>query len=94
MANEFKRINLLCDGNYILPSNVGGAFPQYPTTLGANQVCTLAGSVPGQQFVRGRDYIYASFEYNVDDQWRNWGITIVFFVYVPLRCPPSSQADA
>ncbi|GAA5846326.1 hypothetical protein JCM5353_001490 [Sporobolomyces roseus] len=80
MANEFKRINLLCDGNYILPSNLGGAFPQYPSTLGVNQVCTLAGSVPGQQFVRGRDYIYASFEYNVDDQWRNWGITIVFFV--------------
>ncbi|GAA5923733.1 uncharacterized protein JCM15063_003745 [Sporobolomyces koalae] len=80
MSNEFKRINLLCDGSYILPSSLGGVLPQYPATLGANQVCTLAGSVPGQQYVRGSDYIYDSFQYNVADQWRNWGITIVFFV--------------
>ncbi|GAA5882789.1 hypothetical protein JCM16303_002456 [Sporobolomyces ruberrimus] len=80
MSNEFKRIDLLCDGSYILPSNLGGAFPQYPGSLGPNQVCTLAGSVPGEQYVRGRDYIYSSFQYDVADQWRNWGITIVFFV--------------
>ncbi|GAA5847541.1 hypothetical protein JCM3766R1_000227 [Sporobolomyces carnicolor] len=80
MSNEFKRIDLLCDGSYILPSNLGGNFPQYPSALGPNQVCTLAGSVPGQQYVRGRDYIYSSFEYDIADQWRNWGITIVFFV--------------
>ncbi|GAA6025142.1 hypothetical protein JCM11491_000230 [Sporobolomyces phaffii] len=80
MSNQFKRVDLLCDGSYILPSNLGGQFPQYPSTLGANQVCTLAGSVPGQQYVRGRDYLYASFQYDIGDQWRNWGITIVFFV--------------
>ncbi|GAA5965734.1 hypothetical protein JCM21900_006739 [Sporobolomyces salmonicolor] len=80
MSNEFKRINLLCDSTYILPHNLNGAFPQYPSELGPNQVCTLAGSRPGNAYVAGRDYIQASFQYDIGEQWRNWGIVIVFFV--------------
>ncbi|CEQ38617.1 SPOSA6832_00050, partial [Sporobolomyces salmonicolor] len=76
----FKRINLLCDSTYILPHNLNGAFPQYPSELGPNQVCTLAGSRPGNAYVAGRDYIEASFQYDISQQWRNWGIVIVFFV--------------
>ncbi|GAA5969290.1 hypothetical protein JCM8115_006751 [Rhodotorula mucilaginosa] len=75
MDNEFKRIDLFCDGSYITP--YGG---NYPTTLGANQVCTLPGSQPGNPYVPGRDYLQAAFEYDIAHQWRNWGITIVFFV--------------
>ncbi|GAA5969283.1 hypothetical protein JCM8115_006749 [Rhodotorula mucilaginosa] len=74
MSNEFKRINLLCEGIYITP--IG---PGYPATLGPNQVCTLAGATPGNPIVPGRDYIYASFRFEIAHQWRNWGITIVFF---------------
>ncbi|BGP44752.1 ATP-binding cassette transporter snq2 [Rhodotorula kratochvilovae] len=80
MENEFKRINLLCEGSYITPNSLGGALPQYPTALGPNQVCTLAGSTAGNAIVPGRDYISAAFDYNVSEQWRNWGISIVFFV--------------
>ncbi|BGO92884.1 hypothetical protein NBRC10512_008005 [Rhodotorula toruloides] len=80
MANEFKRINLNCDVSYITPHNVNGQLTQYPGTLGPNQVCTLPGSSPGNPIVPGGAYISASFDYNVADQWRNWGITIVFFV--------------
>ncbi|GJN91548.1 hypothetical protein Rhopal_004571-T1 [Rhodotorula paludigena] len=80
MENEFKRIDLLCEGSYITPNSLNGALPQYPTALGDNQVCTLQGSTPGNPIVPGRDYISAAFDYDVNDQWRNWGITLVFFV--------------
>ncbi|GAA6062867.1 hypothetical protein JCM10212_000789 [Sporobolomyces blumeae] len=80
MASEFRRLNLFCDSDYILPHNIAGQLPQYPSTLGPNQVCTLAGSVPGQAYVSGADYINASFGYLVSEQWRNWGICLVFFV--------------
>ncbi|GAA5926233.1 hypothetical protein JCM3775_000963 [Rhodotorula graminis] len=79
MENEFKRIDLLCEGSYITPNSLGGALPQYPTALGANQVCTLAGATAGNPIVPGRAYISAAFDYNVSEQWRNWGITIVFW---------------
>ncbi|GAA5991262.1 hypothetical protein JCM10908_003228 [Rhodotorula pacifica] len=75
MDNEFKRINLACEYPYITPYG-----PGYPTNLGPNQVCTLAGSTPGNPVVPGRDYIQQSFQYNISEQWRNWGITLVFFV--------------
>jgi len=82
MINEFKRITLACNGAYIAPSGAG-----YPDTLGDNQVCTLAGSTPGQPNVPGSDYIQASFEYAQSTQWRNWGIVIVFFVgFAIMQC--------
>lgn len=67
MENEFRRIDLACVGSYITPS--GG---QYPTTLGANQVCTLPGSTPGNPVVPGSAYLQAAFSYDISHQWRNW----------------------
>ncbi|KWU42587.1 hypothetical protein RHOSPDRAFT_20945 [Rhodotorula sp. JG-1b] len=75
MDNEFKRIDLACEYPYITPYG-----PGYPAELGPNQVCTLAGSAPGNPSVPGRDYIYQAFRYDISHQWRNWGITIVFWV--------------
>ena len=75
MINEFKRVTLACVGSSIAPSGAG-----YPDTLGPNQVCTLQGSTPGNPDVPGADYISAAFNYEQSTQWRNWGITIVFFV--------------
>mgnify|MGYP001599324460 FL=1 len=63
MMNEFGRIDLVCDGSYITPFNVGG-LTKYPLALGPNQVCTLPGSVGGNPFVPGADYIRAAFEYD------------------------------
>lgn len=54
MMNEFKDLDLLCSGSSIVPSGSG-----YSTSVGMNQVCTLAGAKPGQQYVRGADYIQA-----------------------------------
>ncbi|GAA5828045.1 hypothetical protein JCM11251_005707 [Rhodosporidiobolus azoricus] len=80
MENEFKRITLQCVDAYITPNSLGGALPQYQDSLGANSVCTLQGSTPGVAGVPGRDYLSAAFDYDVSEQWRNWGISIVFFV--------------
>ncbi|GAA5871103.1 hypothetical protein JCM8547_005358, partial [Rhodosporidiobolus lusitaniae] len=80
MENEFKRLDLQCVGTYITPNSLGGALPQYPEALGPNQVCTLAGATAGNPVVSGADYLMASFEYDVSQQWRNWGITLVFFI--------------
>ncbi|ORY59909.1 pleiotropic drug resistance ABC transporter [Leucosporidium creatinivorum] len=79
MMNEFSRIDLTCDGAYITPRNVGG-ITKYPADLGPNQVCTLVGSTPGTAAVSGAQYIAGNFEYDVANLWRNFGITLVFFI--------------
>lgn len=53
MENEFQRINMLCDGTYIIPGNAG-VLDVYPNELGPNQVCNLFGAQPGQAQVSGR----------------------------------------
>ncbi|KAF8748804.1 ABC transporter [Rhizoctonia solani] len=52
MENEFYRIDMTCDGDYIIPHNAGDV-TKYPTILGPNQVCTLLGASPGQIRVSG-----------------------------------------
>ncbi|SCV67921.1 BQ2448_42 [Microbotryum intermedium] len=79
MVNEFKDLQLACSNSYITPRRVNG-LSQYPTTLGSNQVCTLLGSRPGQPFVAGADYIRASYDYEIIHLWRNFGLTLVFFI--------------
>ncbi|POW01968.1 hypothetical protein PSTT_12114 [Puccinia striiformis] len=75
MANEFKRLDISCEGPYILPNG-----PGYPTTLGPNQICTLRGSRPGNPIVSGADYIRASFNYSTHNVWRNFGIECGYIV--------------
>ncbi|KAK5162685.1 hypothetical protein LTR04_003110 [Oleoguttula sp. CCFEE 6159] len=73
MTNEFKRIDLTCVGQSLIPS--GQAYGDI-----AHQVCTLPGSVPGSAAVSGSRYIEAGFTYNPADLWRNWGIMVVLIV--------------
>ncbi|KAK5002876.1 ATP-binding cassette transporter snq2, partial [Cryomyces antarcticus] len=73
MINEFKRIDLTCVGQSLIPS--GQAYGDI-----AHQVCTLPGSVPGSAAVSGSRYIEAGFTYNPADLWRNWGIMVVLIV--------------
>ncbi|CCO36956.1 ABC transporter G family member 11 AltName: Full=ABC transporter ABCG,11 [Rhizoctonia solani AG-1 IB] len=40
MENEFYRIDMTCDGHYIIPHNVGNV-TKYPTTLGSNQILAM-----------------------------------------------------
>lgn len=83
MVNEFQRVTLTCDGNYVAPRNLSPEMTIYPDGLGPNQVCTLLGSTPGTDQVPGVDYIAASFEY-AGNIGRNIGILVAFFVGLGL----------
>ena len=74
MMNEFKRINLECTVESLIPSG-----PGYSTL--ENQVCTLPGSKPSVPSVTGSDYVITQFSYDPSDLWRNWGLIIVLIVF-------------
>ena len=78
MENEFKRIDMVCSPETLVPSG-----PGYDDIN--HQVCTLAGSVYGTDMVSGTAYIEQGFSYSPGDLWRNWGIVmaiIVFFLFL------------
>ncbi|KAK0537618.1 ATP-binding cassette transporter snq2 [Tilletia horrida] len=75
MINEFKGLNLQCTGHYITPRG-----PGFQDAVGPFQTCTLPGAVPGQQFVRGVDYIQAAFGFPSGDLWKCVGICLGYFV--------------
>lgn len=77
MVNEFKRVDLQCDGAYIVP--YGPGFPA--TVANTQQVCTLGGATAGQNSVSGMDYVSTSFDYARGHLWRNLGILIGFFIF-------------
>lgn len=68
MMNEYKRIDFTCDGSSIFPNNMGGRLPQYPTTLGDFQTCTIAGAEGGSNIISGRDFLLARYGLRVEDQ--------------------------
>ncbi|CAK9786637.1 ATP-binding cassette transporter [Cutaneotrichosporon oleaginosum] len=81
-ANEFSRITMRCDANYIIPTNI----PQlgitgYPSGVGPNQMCALPGSSPGTDMVTGTAYMAAGFQYSKAHIWRNFGVLIGWFCF-------------
>jgi ABC-type multidrug transport system ATPase subunit/ABC-type multidrug transport system permease subunit len=80
MMNEFKRLNLRCVEQSLIPNGPGYANLNY-------QVCTLLGSVPGNPIVSGTAYVKALFGYNIKDEWRNFSfiwILIIFFLTMTI----------
>jgi ATP-binding cassette subfamily G (WHITE) protein 2 (SNQ2) len=73
MENEFSRLTLTCTAESLIPSG-----PGYDSI--SNQVCTLAGSVPGTDQVSGSSYITTGFAYLPKDLWRNFGIIIALII--------------
>jgi pleiotropic drug resistance (PDR) family protein len=71
MVNEFHNRNFEC--NDFLPSG-----PGYDDISGLQQACRTIGSVPGQPFVNGDDYINSAFDYYAKNKWRNFGIMWAF----------------
>ncbi|OCF78442.1 ATP-binding cassette transporter [Kwoniella mangroviensis CBS 8886] len=81
-ANEFSRINLTCDTNYIIPHNIPTAgITGYPDEVGPNQLCSLVGSTPGSGAVSGSAYMNAGYSYSKSHVWRNYGVLLTFFVF-------------
>ncbi|KAI9446228.1 ABC-2 type transporter-domain-containing protein [Lactarius indigo] len=72
MENEFRRVTLTCDGDYVVPRNVGNV-TKYPAELGPNQICTLFGAQPGSRVVTGKDY---------NDLWRrNFVVLLALMIF-------------
>ncbi|CAI4051719.1 hypothetical protein SKDZ_15G2970 [Saccharomyces kudriavzevii ZP591] len=80
LINEFHDIKFPC-AEYV-PRG-----PAYANATGTNTVCTVVGSVPGQSYVLGDDFIRDSYEYYHKDKWRGFGIGmayVIFFFFVYL----------
>ncbi|TRM61565.1 ABC-2 type transporter-domain-containing protein [Schizophyllum amplum] len=79
MGNEFMRIDLACDGEYVVPRN-GNGVDKYPDVLGSNQACTLYGSTGGEQTVPGEDYIQSGYFLSSSDLWRRNFVVLIGFM--------------
>ncbi|KAJ2157085.1 ATP-binding cassette transporter snq2, partial [Coemansia sp. RSA 552] len=71
MCNEFRNLELRCTGTSLIPNGPG--FDNID-----NQVCTLQGAMPGQAFVRGRDYLAEGYQFYIDDQWIDFVALLCF----------------
>ncbi|KAJ1731009.1 ATP-binding cassette transporter snq2, partial [Coemansia biformis] len=73
MSNEFRNIEFRCAGANLIPNGPG--FDNIN-----HQVCTLQGAVPGQLYVRGRDYLAQGYSFYVDDQWKDFAAVLCFWI--------------
>jgi len=72
MVNEFHGREFRCGAT--------SAIPSYGTWEGGQKVCSAIGSVPGEEYVNGDDYINSSFQYYNSHKWRNVGILFAFMI--------------
>lgn len=76
ISSEFHGRKMNCDGNYLAPRG-----PTYQNLGPGEQVCSFSGSIPGQSWVSGDDYLRVAFTYSYSHVWRNLGILIGFFCF-------------
>ncbi|GAA5983374.1 hypothetical protein JCM10908_000258 [Rhodotorula pacifica] len=74
LTNEFRKLNVPC-------SNLIPTGPGYADVSTANQVCTTAGSAPGQTIINGSAYVLVNFGYKWSHTWRNLGFIFAFFFF-------------
>ncbi|KAJ6507866.1 pleiotropic drug resistance ABC transporter [Mycena vitilis] len=73
VANEFHTLKGSCAS--LVPQG-----PGYENITIANQVCATVGSVSGQAFVDGNNFIAVSYGYSYSNEWMNFGIVVAFAV--------------
>ncbi|KAM3455693.1 hypothetical protein NHJ6243_008442 [Beauveria neobassiana] len=73
MINEFHNRDFPCV-NYV------PAGPRYTEVGASNTVCSTVGSIPGNSYVRGDDYMESAYHYHAEYKWRNIGIIFAFMV--------------
>ncbi|KAK6197339.1 ABC-2 type transporter-domain-containing protein [Scheffersomyces amazonensis] len=76
ISTEFHGRKMECDGMYLTP---GG--PGYENLANGTQVCAFKGSVLGQTWVSGDEYLKVAFTYSFSHVWRNLGIMIAFLLF-------------
>ncbi|KAM0809867.1 putative ABC transporter domain-containing protein [Seiridium cardinale] len=55
--------------------------PSYANSTATERACSVAGALPGQDFVDGDLYMNASFGYYHSHIWRNFGILIAYIIF-------------
>ncbi|ODV96600.1 hypothetical protein PACTADRAFT_48431 [Pachysolen tannophilus NRRL Y-2460] len=89
MANEFNGVTYECSD--LIPS--GGSYDSASLT---NRVCSVVGSISGQDTVSGTRFLNLSYEYYDSHRWRNFGIAIafvVFFLFIYLTFTEFNEAS-
>ncbi|WEJ96670.1 Multidrug resistance protein [Yamadazyma tenuis] len=76
MDNEFSERIFKCYKTKFIPNG-----PDYSNIGSSNRVCSTTGSIAGQNFVNGTNYLSASYEYYNSHKWRNFGITVGFIIF-------------
>ncbi|RSL47670.1 hypothetical protein CEP54_013279 [Fusarium duplospermum] len=71
--NEFVGRRFLCSD--LVPSG-----PGYNSVHGSTNVCSVAGSVPGESTVDGEVYIRKAFGFLAKHKWRNFGVLVAFMI--------------
>ncbi|EGW30589.1 ATP dependent transporter multidrug resistance [Spathaspora passalidarum NRRL Y-27907] len=76
IASEFHGRHMECAGQYLTPSG-----PGFENLGPGEQVCSFIGSVPGQSWVLGDQYLRIAFTYEFSHVWRNLGILFGFLFF-------------
>lgn len=74
LVNELHGRSFDC--SRIVPQ--GGSYNDAPLS---NRVCDTVGSEAGSTVVSGTRYLLESYEYRVENKWRNFGILIAFILF-------------
>ncbi|KAJ2445171.1 ATP-binding cassette transporter snq2, partial [Coemansia sp. RSA 2424] len=72
LSNEYRNIVYPCAASSLAPRGDGIGI--------ANQVCTIAGSTPGQLMVSGREYLERGFSIHTRDQWKDFVAVSSFWI--------------
>lgn len=84
LENEFGRLDMSCDTNYITPRNAPGQ-SNYPDDLGPNQVCTFFGSQPANPIVSGKAYIDVAYGIKANQLWKlNFVVLVGMFIFFQI----------
>ncbi|KAM0324525.1 hypothetical protein ACHAQA_007910 [Verticillium albo-atrum] len=71
--NEFVGVRFLCSS--FVPSG-----PAYESVSASERACSVAGSVPGENFVDGAAYLLDAYGYKNAHRWRNLGVIIAYTI--------------
>ncbi|KAF9766424.1 hypothetical protein IL306_001186 [Fusarium sp. DS 682] len=74
VANEFSGRSFGC--MTMIPSG-----PGYETVEPLQRTCSVAGALPGRDFIDGDFFIGTVYKYRYSHLWRNYGILIAFIVF-------------
>ncbi|KAK3823093.1 MAG: ABC-2 type transporter-domain-containing protein [Benniella sp.] len=77
MSNEMRGLRFSCDVPYLVPYGPGYGNLE-------NQVCTLAGSKPGLDYVEGPDYLYGAFRYKASQMWIDIVAVALFWIFFSI----------